>query len=334
MPLESLMELVQDLRERIDVHGDKLRQSEALTRYALIDPLLRELGWDTADPSQVIPEYRVPNNQFADYVLLANGAPKIVVESKKLDEPLRGAKALDQGILYCAHTGSTHFLLTDGSRWEAYESGNTSPKLSFDLKSQPPAEVCLQALALWRPTVEAGRVAAGNPPIIEDQEPLIAKETSTAYLIPPQQETDYSDERAAPTLPIPPKPPSNGGQSLATLNPTPGDAAPNQVTFPDGSTVTVQAWKQVLIEATRWLIGAGILTAGHCPILYSSRSRRCVVHTKPVHLNGKPFSESAREEIELFHVDTHHSASSTMQATRAVIEHVRQDPAQFKVTSG
>ena len=47
MPLESLLALVHKLRERIDAHGDKLRQSEALTRYALIDPLLRELGWDT-----------------------------------------------------------------------------------------------------------------------------------------------------------------------------------------------------------------------------------------------------------------------------------------------
>ena len=39
MPLESFLALVHKLRERIDAHGDKLRQSEALTRYALIDPL-------------------------------------------------------------------------------------------------------------------------------------------------------------------------------------------------------------------------------------------------------------------------------------------------------
>ena len=118
MLLGSLLGLVETLRERINAHGDALRQSEALTRYALIDPMLRELGWDTEDPAQVVPEYRVPNNQMADYVLLANGAPVIVVESKKLDEPLRGSKALDQGILYCAHTRSGYFLLTDGSRWE------------------------------------------------------------------------------------------------------------------------------------------------------------------------------------------------------------------------
>ena len=51
MPLESLLQLVETLRERIESHGATLSQSEALTRYALIDPLLRELGWDTSDPA-------------------------------------------------------------------------------------------------------------------------------------------------------------------------------------------------------------------------------------------------------------------------------------------
>ena len=56
MPLESLLGLVETLRSRIDEHGNALRQSEALTRYTLIDPLLRELGWDTDDPALVMPE--------------------------------------------------------------------------------------------------------------------------------------------------------------------------------------------------------------------------------------------------------------------------------------
>ena len=37
MPLENLLMLIKKLRERIDSHGNALRQSEALTRYVLID---------------------------------------------------------------------------------------------------------------------------------------------------------------------------------------------------------------------------------------------------------------------------------------------------------
>ena len=58
MILEGLFNLVETLRARIGAHSKQLTQSEALTRYALIDPLLRELGWDTEDPALVVPEYK------------------------------------------------------------------------------------------------------------------------------------------------------------------------------------------------------------------------------------------------------------------------------------
>ena len=46
MPLENLLTLVETLRDRVDDHDDALKKNEMLTRYALIDLLLRELGWD------------------------------------------------------------------------------------------------------------------------------------------------------------------------------------------------------------------------------------------------------------------------------------------------
>ena len=169
MPLESLPKLVETLRARIDAHGDALRRSEALTRYALIDPLLRKLGWDTSNPDMVVPEYRMSNNQMADYVLLNEGGPVIVVESKRLDEPLQGGKALDQGILYCAHSGSKHFLLTDGRRWEIYEASSTEPRISFDLLNMTTVRVCLNALEMrllnvyWHPMTEVAPTKARRP---------------------------------------------------------------------------------------------------------------------------------------------------------------------------
>ena len=68
-------------------------------------------------------------------------------------------KLFGGGILYCADTGSKHFWLTDGRRWQIYESSSTVPVISFDLLNMPTAEVCLNALALWRPSVQSGYVA-------------------------------------------------------------------------------------------------------------------------------------------------------------------------------
>ena len=155
MPLESLLSLVKKLRERIDVYGNKLRKNEALTRYALIDPLLRELGWDTEDPGSVIPEYPVGADK-ADYALLSDGKAVMIVEAKSLDTSLQG-EVLDQGLRYSLIEKTRYCSVTDGQRWEIYydthKPGDTDKKrlAQFDLKDQSVAEACLKALVLWRP---------------------------------------------------------------------------------------------------------------------------------------------------------------------------------------
>ena len=165
MLLESLLECVSEIRERIDAHGDALRKSETQTCYALIDPLLRVLGWDTQHPALVVPEYQ-SGKVRADYALLSGGRPAMMVEAKSLDTPLRDVVA--QGVQYCVMEGTGHFSVTDGRRWEVYETYKAVPIdekriVSFDLRGQSPAEVCLQALALWRPAVQSGHVALGKP---------------------------------------------------------------------------------------------------------------------------------------------------------------------------
>lgn len=83
MPLESLLTLVEKLRERIDAYGDRLHKSESLTRYVLIDPLLRELGWDTENPTLVIPEYKGVGGS-ADYALFSGDKPLMIVEPRAI----------------------------------------------------------------------------------------------------------------------------------------------------------------------------------------------------------------------------------------------------------
>ena len=120
MVLESLSDLVETLRARITAHARPLTKSEALTRYALIDPLLRELGWNTEDPALVIPEHQTGGGS-ADYALLNNGSPVMMVEAKKLGTPF-GDSVLSQGVNYCLMQGTNYFSVTDGQRWEVYET--------------------------------------------------------------------------------------------------------------------------------------------------------------------------------------------------------------------
>ena len=313
MLLESLLECVNGIRGRIDAHGPAFRRSEAQTRYALIDPLLRELGWDTQNPNLVVPEYNSGNGR-ADYALLNGGKPAMMVEAKSLDTPLQGVVA--QGIQYCLMEGTGHFSVTDGRRWEIYETHKAVPIdekriVSFDLQGQPASEACLQALVLWRPSVQAGRVGPGCAPVVVGI---------------PSQPT-----QPEPPQPPPPPPPMHDWTSLLELEPESGDSNPIGLMFPDGSTSDLASWRSMLIRVTDWLIGSRHVTSGRCPIPYSNRSKGYIVGIEPLHADGSQFSKSGQKRIGSFYVDTHHSAKGTAKVTRTVIEHVGQDPAQFKV---
>ena len=324
MPLESLLELVKTLSDRIDQHGPALRQSEALTRYTLIDPLLRELGWDTSDPDMVIPEYRVPNNQIADYVLQDNGHPVMVVESKKLDEPLQSGKALDQGILYCAYTGSKHFVLTDGRRWEIYEAGNTTPVISFDMKENT-ARVCLKALALWRHSVESGDIAAAQTSVVEPTQPQQGI---------PDTETQPIPTPVIQTQTIIPVPENGEWQPLSGFNPEPRSPRPIEMMFPDNTTSTIRSWGSMIVEVTRWLVNNNFLSSGHFPIEYPPARTRYIVHTTPTHPSELPFGQSETLEtkrVGKLYVEINTSLGTVVRQTRHIIESVDQHPAQFKV---
>ena len=316
MPLENLLTLIEKLQERIDSHGNALRQSEALTRYALIDPLLRELGWDTEDPDVIVPEYRLPNNQIADYVLYNEGDPAIVVESKKLDESLRGGKALDQGILYCAHTGANYFILTDGNSWELYEAGTTAPITSFGLTSGSTADACLKALALWRPNVISGQIAVGETPIIG---------------LPEEQPSTTEPQPVEKTAVQPPSPTQDkeGWQPITDFAlPTGHSGFQAEILFPDDKQVSIRTGKGIMIEVTRWLIDKNILTKDHCPISFGNS--RHLVSTSPEHPRGSSFRNNPAQIGDL-HINTDYTRKVLVENTRHIIKHVKQDPSQFKV---
>ncbi len=308
MPMESLLALVETLRARIDAHSDALRQSEMLTRYALIDPLLRELGWDTSDPDPVIPEYSSGSGR-ADYALLRNGTPVMMVEAKKLDEPLQGA--VTQGIQYCLEWGTRYFAVTDGRRWEIYETHRPVPIndkriVAFDLKGSSEAEVCLQALALWRSSVVEEQVRPGQIPVVG--------------LPTDQPSTD------APRV-VEPPPVEQGWEPLTNLNPDSSGRppAPIEILFPDNSRADIKYWVGVTESVVRWLMGRGFLTSAQCPILNGSLH---LLAARPTHPNGRAMRHN---KIDSLYLNRNYNSRDQVRNTIIIIRHVNQNPAQFKV---
>ena len=166
MPLESLVATIGVLKGRIEQHQALLRQSEALTRYVLIDPLLRELGWDTEDPRKVRPEAGGLGG-IADYELKQGDSTVALLEAKKLGQGVT-PDGIGQALNYCNQRGIAYMIVSDGDKWEMYEVFRQARiedrKLApFSISADAAYQCALKALYLWQPNLGSGKRVESPP---------------------------------------------------------------------------------------------------------------------------------------------------------------------------
>ena len=89
-PLEqeilTVIEERKKLLTKLRVRKHDVNWNEHQTRYTLIDPILRVLGWDISDPMQVKIEASNSSRDKPDYLLYTKrrSLPKVVVEAKRV----------------------------------------------------------------------------------------------------------------------------------------------------------------------------------------------------------------------------------------------------------
>ena len=121
-------EFVQVQLTRVSKYRDSLSQNEEQVRYYLINPLLRQLGWNPENPDLVIPENKTSEG-YPDYTLTEpdqNGKKVMIVEVKKLSAGLE--QFISQLGKYCYSEGTRYGLLTNGTIFvliKSFEEGLT-----------------------------------------------------------------------------------------------------------------------------------------------------------------------------------------------------------------
>ncbi|MDE0659264.1 MAG: hypothetical protein OXI79_06395 [Gammaproteobacteria bacterium] len=326
--MQEILEVVKGVRQRIHDHRSLLGQNEAATRAALIDPLLRVLGWETDNPGLVVPEYSIPSSSSrADYALFrdagapAHRKPDVIVEAKKLGEQLDSAAA--QAVNYCTLDGFEHFAVTDGQRWRVYWTrapGALNEKLvaQFDIVSDGAEHATLKALVLWRPAVAQGVIQAAAAPLAVDgpgSGPGAAPSVSATV-----SASDIPNAPSAPALPA-----GAGWTPLAGLKP-PAYSKPAELRMPSGETVAVKSWKSLMIEVTRWLVSQGLLQPTVEPIKVGARY---ILARTPEHPSGQGFT--APGHADSWYVETSYAAGPLVSNTCMIVRHVHADPGEFMV---
>ena len=106
-----------DTIKRKVTHNECYFKREEHTRYALVDPMLRALGWDISNPGQVRVEYRTSRGEEdksrVDYALFVPNLkdPVVIVE----------AKSITKGDIAYAHTRTMHDLEEEDVEWTEWQ---------------------------------------------------------------------------------------------------------------------------------------------------------------------------------------------------------------------
>jgi predicted type IV restriction endonuclease len=96
---------------------------EQNTKATLIDPVIRELGWNVEDVEEVQREYRHRSrDKPVDYALLVLGVPSLFIEAKGLGENLGDRRWASQVVSYASVAGVAWVVLTDGDEYRIYNA--------------------------------------------------------------------------------------------------------------------------------------------------------------------------------------------------------------------
>ncbi len=126
----QLQNQLKDLAEKINTLKDKIDTEES-TKHAFVLPFINALGYDTFNPTEVVPEFTadigLKKGEKVDYAIFQNGEPIIIVECKNWKENLN---AHNSQLFRYFHTSKTRFaLLTNGIEYRFYTDLDEANKM-------------------------------------------------------------------------------------------------------------------------------------------------------------------------------------------------------------
>lgn len=315
--LDELVNALKRIKQCMEDHAAALETNEALTRMALIDPLLRVLGWDTSDPRLVVPEYAAGSGRV-DYALMKkeSNQPLVFLEAKKLGMNEPDDKITNQMLTYANSQAVPFAGISDGDRWQVYEVFKQVPLMDRRILDVSTAKdelshCALKLLVLWRSNLATNMpVETGEPIAWKPVEAVSANETGQKRNSTERQKAKPDADRIA----------------LPDLKPGRNEMRPVFIHFPDGRFAPVQRWVDILKETAEWLYG----TRRSIPFRVSLNptSKRYIVNNQPRHKESNfinPYQCKAKE----IYVECNVSAPSAKQAAMKLLEACQVDPQEI-----
>jgi predicted type IV restriction endonuclease len=333
--LASLVEKV----EKIKKFRDLYKQNEMAVRNQIIDPILRDLGWNTENPEEVRPDIHTEGGGFPDYTLLKNGRKILFIEAKNLSVDIKQQKVLQQLANYSFHEGVKYGVITNGAVWiliRAFEEGTTLRDRiiwEVDLENEDLSAAFRKISTLSKTNIENIEVLVKKPQILNEiwQSLLLNKpEEIIKGLIPvvksmiSQSYKDYhfEDEEIESLLKEKIEIISDRSEEVA-LTETPVEFVSQNKKTPQKMKLGDKVFEinnayEILINTANWLIENGKIKPSDCPIKVV-RGKRYLINTQPKHEDGSNFRASKKLSNGLW-IEVHYSTADCINHAKRLLK--------------
>ncbi len=299
--INDIIDLVEYLKDKISKYSNDFSKNEFLVRYALIDPFLRALGWDTEDPNQVKPEFTTSVGR-PDYALILNGKIIAFLGAKALGK----LEDLNQHITYCNSEGVPYFITSDGNKWEIYDvfkpvKLDEKKITEWNILNDDIGQIAIKSLTI------ANVGSFGNKP----EMPIFGKSVNNVKNI------------------------SKGNIKSISSNEVKKEGKKNykpKLLKIKGEILTAKNVKDVLIQVVNWLVEKGYLKNLNLPVEvgFTGRSERYILNTLPKHKNGQNFRAPVKINEHLY-LETHWSHQVVESLIKQLIKRAGLNENEIKI---
>ena len=332
MALDELAATIETIKERIVGHRTSLAANETRTRQVLIDPLLAALGWNVSDPNQVELEYDVRGRR-ADYALLVDAKPVVVIEAKRLGHQLVDDNSM-QVMNYANTAGIDYMVVTNGDEWTMYsvfERGAIEDRVVMELGilRESSHVNALKSLSLWRANVGSGSGSvAANLPI------LTASRARDANSNNDQFQAVVDDPRTPPTdNEIGKDSPDRRVPLTLVTGLDKNTPIPKRIVLPDRQSEQLRYGVDILRSVANWLVATGRFSETNAQLYWVNSRNRYLSNQLPIHPRGDSFRKPHKLSGVEVYLEIDLGIQLAVDSACALLRHCAVDPSTVSVKS-
>jgi len=336
--MNNLNESLATIVEKIKKFRPLYEKNEMAVRDQIINPILRDLGWNPENPEEVQPNVFTEEG-IPDYSLIKNEKKILFVEAKKLGVDIEQKEVIRQLAKYSFGEGTKYGILTNGAVWvliRSFEEGKTLTERivwKIDLENEVLPAIIRKIITISKTNIEFIEVLVKKVQILDEiwQSLLEEPEDMIKGLMPvvksiitqgyPDyqfEDTEIEDllkERVNKIIVYP-----SGEEAISEI---PVESISQRGERPrkmklKGEVSEFRYSFEILVNTANWLIKNGKLKHSDCPVGIG-RGKRNLVNKEPKHKYGDDLRAPKKLSNGLW-IEAHGNTASLINYAKRLLE--------------